>query len=265
MMDRFLSEMYEIPPKKIPEYFYKGIELVGKTITNEIKNNHIDDFSWINTIPLYPSFHHLSFRFKQSVFSILLDFGKNEVNSMWQTKFFSKLKDDLINRQINECERYNLIPCKFCIDLNTFTSVNPNMNLINSITNQICNPLEIASTEDTIMSSWEINNFAIQIVLDDLRKKGFKICSYCDLPGIEPQIWFEDETGRNCWILVKYLKDDTEDDYHKWQGLQNTNDVLKEHDGYFAGVQFFQGESQQLIRGRATFVKYKGLQRNWVY
>lgn len=257
--------MFQLPQKSLPDYFYKGIEKARETITSEIQKKSIEDFSWINTIPLYPSFHHLSFRLKQSVFSILLDFGRNEVNSLWQTKFFSQLEDKDIDLQIKECNKYNLIPCKFCIDLNTFTNVYPHLNLIHSSTNKSFNPIEIAISDETEMSLWEINNFAIQIVLEDLHKKGYKINSYCDLPGIEPQIWFTDETGNPCWILVKKIDNDFEDDYHKWQGLQNSNSILKEHDGYFAGVQFFQESSKTLIRGKATFVKYKGLQRNWVY
>lgn len=229
-MDKFSNtKMYAIPTKEYSNDFIKGINYLRDKISNELKNSANNDFVWINPFPLQPSFHNLSFRLKNQVFSVLLDLGRNEINSSWQTKFFSFLDEEDIKNQIKACEEYNLIPCKFRIDLNTFTAVNPKCNLISSLDNSIINPSDYVSEKEIKMSDWEINNFAIQIVLTDLQNKGIKIDSYCDLPGIEPQIWFTDENNNHCWILVKYINNDMDDDYHKWQGLQNTNKTLTKH------------------------------------
>ena len=41
--------------------------------------------------------------------------------------------------------------------------------------------------------------------LKGLEKEGYKIDSYCSLPEIEPQIWFQDKDGYHCWCIVRFL------------------------------------------------------------
>lgn len=43
-------------------------------------------------------------------------------------------------------------------------------------------------------------NWAITIVMDDLRQQGDKILSFTDAPDVMPQLWFEDKRGNKCWV-----------------------------------------------------------------
>src|SRR5690606_27667974 len=137
------------------------------------------------------------------------------------------------------CEENNLIPCTFRLNFKEkadnfisklmgnkdqldyeLTPLNQDWNLYDARTSQTIVPLNLASNEKILMSKWELSNFAIQIVRNDLEKEGNKILSFCDLPEVNPQIWFENKKGETGWIIVKHTKNENEKDYKEWVGLE---------------------------------------------
>lgn len=190
-----------------------------------------------------------------------------------------------------DCEENNLIPCTFRLNFkekaDNFLSrlignkdqvdyelkpLKQNWNLYDPRTRQAIDPLDIVNNEKILMSQWELGNFAIQVVRNDLEKEGNKILSFCDLPEVNPQIWFENKKGKIGWIIVKYTKNENEKDYKEWGGLEEINTQLKPYDGYFASVQIipsvgWNGVSEfpvNLFRGDGMIVNYKGLEGIYV-
>jgi hypothetical protein len=147
------------------------------------------------------------------------------------------------------------------------TPIEHGWNLCDARTTQRINPLNIANNERTRMSKWELSNFAIQIVRNDLEKEGNEILSFCDLPEVNPQIWFKNNKGEIGWVIVKHIKDENELDYKEWVGLEDRSPQLKPFDGYFASVQFYStltNSTTDLFRGDGMSVNYKGLERIYV-
>ena len=75
----------------------------------------------------------------------------------------------------------------------------------------------------------------VQTVMQYIEKEKGKINSYCDVVGIEPQIWFE-KNGKTSYVIVRaipvgYRK-------HKFEINHNLLLRLSEYDGYFADVHF---------------------------
>ena len=91
-----------------------------------------------------------------------------------------------------------------------------------------------------------------------LHDKGFKLLSYCDVLGIEPNIWFEDNKGKRCWVEVLYALYPDNDKSFSWKNWPN--EVLK-HDGYKAVVSFANAEnlSGKIYRSQGTFVNFRGI------
>jgi len=61
------------------------------------------------------------------------------------------------------------------------------------------------SDEPVEMSDWELQECAIQVVMDyGIRKEGkYKISSYSNAPEVDPQIWMVDKYGNRKWVMVR--------------------------------------------------------------
>lgn len=122
------------------------------------------------------------------------------------------------------------------------------------------------------MSKWKLSNFAIQIVRNDIEKEGNEILSFCDLPEVNPQIWFKNKKGETGWVIVKHIKNESDLDYKEWVGLEDRSPQLKPYDGYFASVQIIpsigwdgiSNSTTDLFRGDGMYVNYKGLERIYI-
>ncbi len=187
------------------------------------------------------------------------------------------------NRLLEACEKNNLIPCFFRFrflekkslffdvfkksnnekdyDLKPF---NEGWNLYDARTNEKIDPFVLATNEPVKMSEWELNNFAIQIVRNDLENEGNEILSFCDLVEVNPQIWFKNKKGEVGWVIVKHITNEKDLDYREWVGLEKNNPQLQNCDGYFAPIQFASFDSPTLLRGGGVTVNYRGLKRIYV-
>ena len=145
-------------------------------------------------------------------------------------------------------------------------------------------PVDPAQTPDTgtvPMSAWELQSFSVQVVRGHVTGKlGGKEHSFCDVLGIDPQIWFEDSKGNNGWVVVRNFPVLTGQEKSDWLGFAGTNPKLQKFDGYFAAVSIassapvlhdeqgnliplserFTGQAP-LYRGDSFCVKFEGLQR----
>lgn len=261
-----------------------GLQLQDQFNTNNQKsvNSSYDGFKWIKAELTYPSFDNITFAFKNSIFSVVIELMNDEGSS-----FTIQQKD----RLLKACEENNLIPCTFRLKFREKTDnffgrlkgnkdqfdyelapLEQDWNLYDARTNQRINPLNVGSNEKTRMSKWELSNFAIQIVRNDLEKEGNEIISFCDLPEVNPQIWFKNKKAEVAWVIVKHIKNENEKDYKEWVGLEYRSPQLKPYDGYFASVQIIPSVgwngvtefTSDLYRGDAMYVNYKGLERIYV-
>ncbi len=132
--------------------------------------------------PTRPFFHHIALRYKNVIASILLEPIDKEGKSLLEPM-------DKTN-QIRESEENNLIPCLFPFRVDTGRPLHDGWHIINTKTGEAVELDKLATDENVAMSKWELTNAAIDIVLDKLKKDGMTIHSFCDIPGIKPQIWF---------------------------------------------------------------------------
>lgn len=284
-MSKYGDIQYLIDRPEPSEIFLRARHLAGVQLQEQFRannndktvNSSYDGFKWVKTELTYPSFDHLTFAYKNSIFSIIIELIDDKGSSMTRQQ-----KD----QHLKACEENNLIPCVFKFKLKEKTGIfngrlinskgqleyelNPlehGWNLYDVRTNQKINPLNIASDEKIRMSKWELSNFAIQIVRNNLEKEGIEIMSFCDLPEINPQIWFKNKKGETGWVIVKHIINNSNLDHREWVGLEDRSPQLKPFDGYFASVQFHSlktNSTSDLFRGDAVSVNYKGLKRIYV-
>lgn len=284
-MERYGDIQYLVDRPEPSEIFLKARQMAGaqlqkqfSSLNNKDVNSSYDGFKWVKAELTYPSFDNLTFAYKNSIFAVVIELINIQGSS------FNRQQRE---RLLKACDDNNLIPCLFKIKIqdkqqNSFLNifkgkdtqndyelilVENGWNLFEARTNKKVNPETIAHERPTKMSPWELNNFAIQIVRTEIQKLGNEILSFCDLPEINPQIWFKGKNGNINWVIVKHITSDQDLNYREWVGLENKNPQLLPHDGFFAAVQFFSQQtnsSTDLNRGDAMFINYKGIERIYV-
>ncbi len=78
----------------------------------------------------------------------------------------------------------------------------PGWGLLDAHTEKILNPVALVTDEKIEMSDWELQDFAVQIVRNDLEKSGKQLMSWQSNPGVNPSIWFVGESGPE-WVVVR--------------------------------------------------------------
>lgn len=215
-----------------------------------VESLSLPEFSWIQSVLLKPAFQHLCFRYKNQVFSILIALGKNN------EAFVSKQD---IDNQLRECRENNMVSCVIPLDCDDFHPLSDGSYLRYSDKNVRVNVKLLSSDTPVEMSEWEIQDLGIQIVREDIEMDGGKIAHYCNVLGIEPQIFFEDKDGHRCYaVAATHAKNKS---YKKKLNIQ-MYEWLKEYDGFYAevGLGTSDDENGTLYRGQGLFVDYKGLE-----
>lgn len=293
--------IYELPSDLPSGFKREAIAIAGRTLQERFnrENGGKDPrkgFHWIKPELTYPAFDHFTFTYGNQVFPVFVEMICDGLSLMQMKERDRLVEAAAANRLVPCLWKMNVTSVRRSIVGRVFGENPPagthfrmepvdstGWNLFDARTNEPLDPVALATDERIEMSEWELRNFAIKIVRDDLAKQGWKVTSFCDVPEIDPQIWFLDNKGRTCWALVRFLKNPEEDDFHKWVGYENKDPRLKAYDGFFAGVgavsaepilldksgeviplsQRFTGKAP-LWRGDGIYVRYEGLKRIFV-
>jgi hypothetical protein len=214
---------------------------------NEGITEQFNQFHWIKPELTSPSFEHFTFGYKNAVFAVLVDLIDDGV---------SKLPMEKKSLLCSEALKYNLVPCLFEVAVQ---QVEPDQNgLFNGVSGKSCYNLRVVSSGwnlkhartgdrvdpfdfgkdfDTPMSEWELQNFAIGIARNyGVVKGGFDFDSFCDIPGIDPQMWFHDKSGKRSWAIVRFQRVLNEGEADLFRDFVRDNPHLKPYDGYFVPV-----------------------------
>ena len=235
-------------PDESKEYLH-GWATTGKylqTLFNQYNadiDNEYTGFCWIRTQITSPSFDSMNFRFKNRIFSVLVDFCSDGHVCM---------SDEAKSLQIKICKNNDMIPCRFTLFIDDMIPVENGWNLRHTQTDEIIIPTQIADDSLRRVSEWELLNWGIEIVMSDLKEKGYKILSFTDAPDIMPQLWFENNIGDRFWVQVVVNKPMNIADF--------SNTIISGYKGYLAGVLIYPTEGNVLYRSRPAEIDYTGLQ-----
>jgi hypothetical protein len=133
------------------------------------------------------------------------------------------------------------------------------------------NPIELITEDKVVMTDWELQDFAVQIVRDSLVEQGKELTSWHGNPAVHPSIWFVGEKGLE-WVLVKAIRW-PETDCEIPENINEIADGVKgvAQKGHFAAVKVANandpfdpmakanGNFIQLYRGEKLSASYKGL------
>lgn len=148
----------------------------------------------------------------------------------------------------------------------------PGWGLKHAETGKPVDPGDLVSDELIEMTDWELHDFAIQIVRNQLEAEG-KPFSHQSSIEIDPSIWFDD-SGDRCWVVVRAARYPAKaaEMPPNLQNIINGCARLGKR-GYFASIvaanaddpfdpdAALNGNYMPLYRGHGIFVKYEGLEQ----
>lgn len=244
------------------DFLPQAVQIAGHAIqhyVNERGYKH-PEFAWLQARINYPSFQHLCFRRGTQIYSIIIALHGFSSDGKDDNSIVVNKKDyDLL---LEESEKNNLIPCLLPVCGIPGMPMLRNCPLIHARTSERIK-LDEDVNNSVIMSPWELNNMGIFTVINYLQKQGFSNISYCDVVGINPQIFCEKD-GKKSFVIVRSIP----------VGLRNNafeinNNMLRKLEGYeayFADVQYANEhnngnfEDKKLWRGDGYYCKFSGLQ-----
>ena len=268
---------YQIDSSNPPPEFFEARNVAGATLEHQFNllpksGSPTRDVKWLKADLTWPSFDHLTFAYRDAVFSVLVDVVQNNESS---------LEPKSIKRCLDAASAHNLSPCVFRVDRRSMQPFGEGWNLFDLRDGTPVDPAQTHDTGSVPMSAWEIQSFSVQVVRGHITEQlGGKEHSFCDVLGIDPQIWFQDSKGNNGWVVVRHFPVITGEDKNDWLSFAATNPKLQEFDGYFAAVstassapvlhdkqgnlippsERFTGRAP-IYRGDSFYIKFDGLQR----
>lgn len=233
--------------------------IAGEQIQSEMLK--LENCKWIRAEYTYPAFDSMNFIYNNHIFSVVIDIQDEDGESF--------LPPEFIKRQLYAAKTYNLIPCKFSVvvpdpenpEIDKAVSKTKGWNLFNTKTNEKIVPTEFPLLENAEMSDWELRNFGIRFILKYFQAKKIKTFSFQDTLEVDPQIWFQDNEGNKCWILLRVGVN-----VDKVEKPEKMNEIIRrcfQYNGYFAGISLEPKNKNEtkLYRSGDVRIKFDGLEK----
>jgi hypothetical protein len=220
-----------------------------------------DLMSWLKATLAPPFLEHLSFRLGNQLFFIQIE----DEDGMLEVPG----SPDGLLAIANGCKGH---PCLMPMKKlgGKWQPSAPGWGLIDAETRRSIDPISFVTDEKIEMTDWELQDFAVQVVRDDLKNAGRELMSWNGNPEVLPSIWFVGDHGPE-WVIVRAYRFPEEDD-----GLPENIDEIKMQlrgaQGNYAAVgiadmkgmldlEDFDSDESPIYRGNGLNVDYRGLVR----
>jgi hypothetical protein len=142
--------------------------------------------------------------------------------------------------------------------------------LLNSESGKPIDPVALITDEKIVMTPWEVQDMAVNVVRDHLEEEGFEVMSWQGHPEVDPAIWFVGKTRGPEWVVVRTARfpASSADRPTNWAAIAAGCARLSTT-GHFASVavvsvnQPFQSSEEvpaPLWRGHGMHVRFDGLE-----
>lgn len=247
--------MYEVKQEPFPTEFQRAWSCAGQHLDQQAGPG----LQWLRAWLTPPVAEHLGFRMGNQIIFIFV-----EVDDWWT---FDRDQHRVF---LDAAREANAVPCLMPMQLlgEAYRPVLPGWGLKHALTGQLVDPVALVSDELIEMTDWELRDFAVQVVRNQLRGEGKKLWSWQSSLEIDPSLWFEDEEGP-AWVIVRAVRHP-----ETKAALPANVDAIREamihvtQRGFFAAVAVASAEDPcdpgrgvvPLYRGHAMNVRYEGLE-----
>ena len=219
--------------------------------------------SWLRAHPYPPFLEHISFRLGNQLFFIRVEDADGNLNGPGNSRGHITAAG-LANG------RACIMPMKKKFFGGGWVPAKPGWGLLDAESKKLVDPVALVTNEEIEMTSWEVHDFAVQVVRDHLAEKGFELMSWQGNPDVDPSIWFVGKTGRPEWVVVRPTKFPAKSAARPamWNAIAEACSKLSTN-GHFASVALASADQQfaspgeppvSLLRGRGIVVRFAGLE-----
>jgi hypothetical protein len=222
LMDKIEIEIEEITPE-----FVKCWKTAGLHIQHQPQDGL---HSWLRADLYPPLLEHLSFSLGNQLFFIRIE----DVDDHLQVPS----SVDRLLAIAYACKKHAcLMPMKKNFLGGGWVPDSQGWGLLDARTNMPIDPFTLVTAEKIEMTAWELHDFAVQVVRDQLRKEGYKLMSSQGDPGVDPAIWFVGDSKEPEWVVVRAVRYPAHDAKRpdNWNSLANDCSKLS-NIGHFASV-----------------------------
>lgn len=253
--------MHNIEMQQMSPEFLKCWQAAGNHLNKQVQGGIQ---SWLRAHPYPPVLEHLSFRLGNQVFFIRVEAEEEQVDGPGSVRGLISIADG--------CEGHAcVLPMKRKFFGGDWVAKHAGWGLVDARTGDSVDPVMLITDQQIEMTDWELQDFSVQVVRNQLEKEGYQSMSWQGNPGVDPAIWFVGESKGPEWVVVRAVRYP----HNQASKPSNWNAIVDEcfhlsNVGHFAQVAFastdqpFQEEGEipvPLWRGYGVHASYSGLER----
>jgi hypothetical protein len=187
------SRFYPIEMHQPSEEFARCWQAAGRHIQVKAQTPL---HTWLKADLNPPFLEHLSFRLGNQLFFIRIE----DVDATLKVP-------DTLKGLLHIAESCNGHPCLMPMRYRggAWEADAADWGLVDARTGTGVNPPALISNEGVLMTDWEVQDFAVQVVRDHIQTAGGKLMSWQGNPAIDPSIWFVRDSGPE-WVIVRFVR-----------------------------------------------------------
>jgi hypothetical protein len=255
-----MTSLYEIEMQEMSSEFLKCWQAAGMHLNNQVQGGIQ---SWLRAHPYPPFLEHLSFRLGNQLFFVRVEDVDGKTEGPGSLRGLHAVAE-------GNCGHACLMPMKKKVFGDKWVLDESGWGLIDAETKKLIDPFSLVTDEKIEMTSWELQDMAVQVVRDYLHKQGYELMSWQGNPEVDPAIWFVGDSKGPEWVVVRATR------YPENQASRPTNWQAIAHQaarmsriGHFASVavfsaeQRFESENEEAVplwRGHGMHVLFTGIE-----
>lgn len=241
--------MYDIEMHRPSEEFGRCWSAAGRHIQRQVQGPF---HSWLKVSLDPPFLEHLSFRLGNQLFFLRIEDAARSLDVPGNREGLRLIA--------NGCKGHAcLMPMRR--DSTSWEPVAPGWGLVDLRTGKPVDPISLVNDAQIEMTHWELQDFAVQIVRDHLKKQGKKLMSWQGNPAVDPSIWFVGDLGPE-WVVVRAARYPSKiaERPANWHAIAERCSHLSKI-GHFASVAVANSDNAQhpLWRGHGMTVAFEGM------
>jgi len=247
-------EMQEMSPEFLKCWHSAGLHL-DRQVQGGIN-------TWLRAHPYPPVLEHLSFRLGNQLFFIRVEDVDDKIEGPGSMRGLLSIAEGCLG---HACR----MPMKKKIFGGDWVADAHGWGLVDARNGKPINPPELVTDEMIEMTAWELHDFAVQIVRNQLVKDGYQLMSWQSNPDVDPAIWFIGDSKKPEWIVVRAARYPLKemDRPANWNSITHNCSQMSSI-GHFASVVCASTDDPfdpaganvaPLCRGHGMHVRYMGL------
>jgi hypothetical protein len=188
--------MYDIEMQEISPDFFASWKAAWVHLDKQVDGGIQ---SWLRAHPYPPFLEHLSFRLGNQLFFVRIEDIDGDVSGPGTLHGLSAVANGSNGHACILPMKKNILDGAWSADLQGWGVVDANTRLP-------LNPVDLVTDKKIEMTEWELQDLAVQVVRDSLKKDGFQLLTWQGNPEVDPAIWFIGETKKPEWVVVRTVK-----------------------------------------------------------